>query len=233
MLVTVVISYRNYETTMPLAKIDITVPENIWISKISKKYSDLTFQVISTQYGENTAIGLIELQTQTENPIPVISEIDGQDNVIDLELLWKYEDEALLQIETTNPQLLIPVWRAGVPLKTPFTISNGTASWEISTSRPKLSQLGQQLDSLGITYDIRSVREFHEGQADELMTDRQQEILLAAFEAGYYDTPRQATQTEVAGSVNVTKATCSDILHRAEGKIIGWFIKKHMGNTIK
>ena len=211
---------------MPLAKIDISIPDHVWIGEISNKYSDLAFQVISTQYGEETAIGLIELQS--ENPVPVISEIDDQDDVVELELLWKYENEALLQVETTNPQLLVPVWRAGVPLRTPFTISDGIASWEISTSWTKLSRLGEQLDSIEITYDIQSIHDFHEGRADELMTERQQEVLLTAFEAGYYDTPRKTTLTQVAESLDITKATCSDILHRAEEKIINWFVSKHM-----
>lgn len=216
---------------MPRAKITVTIPDRVWIGAFSSEHPDLIFRVISTQYGADTAIGLIEIRT--ENPVPVISGIDGQDDVVDLELLWTYDEEALLQVETADPQLLVPVWRAGVPLKTPFTISDGTASWEISTSRSKLSALGDQLDSIGMSYEIESIRNFHEDRADDLMTDRQLEVLLAAFDAGYYDTPRRATLTQVAESLDVTKATCSDVLHRAEEKIIEWFVAEHVTNAAR
>lgn len=58
-----------------------------------------------------------------------------------------------------------------------------------------------------------------------LLTDRQQEALLTAFEAGYYDTPRGASQSVVADALGITKATCSDLLHRAEGKLVEQYIR--------
>lgn len=36
------------------------------------------------------------------------------------------------------------------------------------------------------------------------------------------------TLTEVAAVLDVSKATCSDVLHRAEGKIARWFAETHV-----
>ncbi|WP_211609245.1 helix-turn-helix domain-containing protein [Halogranum amylolyticum] len=57
-----------------------------------------------------------------------------------------------------------------------------------------------------------------------LLTDRQQQVFLAAVEQGYYETPRRATLTDVAESMEISKATASNILHRAEGRIVDWFV---------
>lgn len=48
---------------------------------------------------------------------------------------------------------------------------------------------------------------------------------MAAVEAGYYDTPRTCTLTELADEVGLAKSTCSEILHRAEEIIVKEFIE--------
>ena len=110
----------------------------------------------------------------------------------------------------------------------PFDIQDGTATWEVTTSTSRLSNLRDQLDDLDIGFAVEYVREIDASQADQLLTDRQQEVLLAAVDAGYYRAPREATLGDVAESLGVANATCSDVLHRAEGHIIHWFVEEHM-----
>lgn len=212
---------------MPHAKLTIGVPESTWVGDISTAHPDVVFQVVTSLPGEGTGIALVRLVAT--DPLPIITDIQTRDDVEDLELLWKHEDEALLQIQTVNPLPLLPVWRAGVPLKMPFDIQDGTATWEVTTSTSRLSSLRDHLDDLGISFGIEYVREIDASQADQLLTDRQQEVLLAAVDAGYYRAPREATLGDVAESLGVANATCSDVLHRAEGHIIHWFVEEHMG----
>lgn len=211
---------------MPHAKLTIDIPEQTWIGDISADHPEVLFQVVTSIPGEGTGIGLVRLVST--DPLPIITDIQTRDDVEDLELLWKHDDEALLQIQTANPLPLLPVWRAGVPLKMPFDIQNGTAAWEVTTSTSRLSNLRDQLDDLGIGFSIEHVREIDASQADRLLTDRQQEVLLTAVEAGYYRAPRESTLGDVADTLGIANATCSDVLHRAEGHVIHWFVEEHM-----
>ncbi|PAU81515.1 bacterio-opsin activator [Halorubrum salipaludis] len=211
---------------MPHAKLTIDMPEHTWIGDISASHPELLFQVVTSIPGENMGIGLVRLTAAT--PLPIITDIQARDDVESLELLWKHDDEALLQIQTENPLPLLPVWRAGVPLKMPFDIQDGVATWEVTTSNSRLSSLRTHLDDVGIDFDIEFVREIDASQADRLLTERQQEVLVAAVEAGYYRAPRDSTLSDVADVLDVANATCSDVLHRAEGHIIHWFVKEHM-----
>jgi hypothetical protein len=211
---------------MPHAKLTIDIPEHTWIGDISTSHPELVFQVVTTIPGEDTGIGLVRLSAA--DPLPIITDIQARDDVESLELLWKHDDEALLQIQTLNPLPLLPVWRAGVPLKMPFDIQDGEATWEVTTSNSRLSSLRTHLDDVGIDFDIEFVRAIDASQADQLLTDRQQEVLLAAVEAGYYRSPRESTLGEVADDLDVANATCSDVLHRAEGHIIHWFVEEHV-----
>lgn len=203
---------------MPLTKISITIPGSIWIAKASAEYSDTTFRVVSTQYDNGTATGLIEIEG--DDALQALAQANQSEDITAVELLWKNENETVVQVETDNPLLLLPASRAGVPLRTPFVISDGIASWEVFSSRSKLSQLADEFDELGIEYDIESIREIDAVERDTVLTPRQWEVLSAAFEAGYYDTPRETSLTQVAESLDVAKSTCSDVLHRSEGKII-------------
>lgn len=216
---------RQYHA-MPHAKLSIDIPEHIWIGEISATHPELVFQVVTSIPGENTGIGLVRLFMT--DPLPVIIDIQARDDVETLELLWKHENEALLQIQTTNPLPLLPVWRAGVPLKMPFDIQNGQAMWEVTTSTSRLSSLRTQLDDLGIGFSIEYIRDIDESQSDRLLTDRQQEVLFTAIQEGYYRAPRESTLGGVADTLGVANATCSDVLHRAEGHIIHWFAEEHM-----
>lgn len=212
---------------MAFAEIDISIPGDAWMFDVSTAYPDVPFTILSTQYGTDTGIALVEIRM--DNPGPTISDIGRQDDVVDFELLWKRDTETVLQIETREPALLEFVGRAGVPLQTPFTVSNGTASWQFLTSRSRLSELCELLDAAGITYELRTIND-RGGAVDRLLTDRQREVLHVAYEAGYYDTPREATLTEVARILDVSKATCSDVLHRAEGKIVDAFVDDRVTN---
>jgi len=211
---------------MPHAKLRIDIPDSAWIGEISAAHPDVVFQVVTSIPGDGTGIGLVRLVAA--DPLPIITDIQVREDVETLELLWKHEDEALLQIQTENPLPLLPVWRAGVPLKMPFDIQNGTATWEVTTSSSRLSNLRDHLDDLGIGFAIDHVREIDASQADRLLTDRQQEALLTAVEAGYYRSPRESTLGDVADDLGVANATCSDLLHRAEGHVIHWFVENHL-----
>lgn len=211
---------------MPHAKLTIDIPEHTWVGDLSSHHPEVVFRVVASLPGKDTGIGLVRLRAT--DPLPVITEIQGRDDVETLELLWKHEDEALLQIETANPLPLLPLWRAGVPFKMPFDIQDGQATWEVTTSTDRLSDLRTQLDELGIEFSIEYVRDIESSEADRLLTDRQQEVLSTAVEAGYYRAPRDATLGDVADALDVANATCSDILHRAEGHIIHWFVAEHM-----
>lgn len=62
-------------------------------------------------------------------------------------------------------------------------------------------------------------RELHDA-ITQLLTPRQHEVLLLAYTNGYYDWPRGKTGEELADELEVTYATFSEHLRKAEQKII-------------
>lgn len=52
------------------------------------------------------------------------------------------------------------------------------------------------------------------------LTDRQREAVTAAWSAGYYEVPREAGIDEVAGRLDCAVSTASDLLRRAELRMV-------------
>jgi DNA-binding CsgD family transcriptional regulator len=52
------------------------------------------------------------------------------------------------------------------------------------------------------------------------LTERQRAVLQTAYEAGYYDYPRTATQDEVATALDITGSTVAEHLRNAEATLV-------------
>lgn len=201
---------------MALARLTLTIPEFVWIGDLTRRYPDATVRVLAAIPDGETGVGLAEIAA--EDPEAVVADVAAYDDVTSVSVLQWGDGEALVQFETTAPLLLQPVRESGVPLEMPFEIAGGEAVWEVTAPRDRLSALGDRLEEFDVPFRVDAVRE---QPADEpLLTDGQRRLVAAAIEAGYYDTPRRCSLTELAERVGRAKSTTSETLHRAEGKIV-------------
>ncbi|MBV0900543.1 helix-turn-helix domain-containing protein [Haloarcula salina] len=205
---------------MPHAELTLTIPEEIWIGDVSRTYDDAAFRILAALPGEDSGVGLAEV-TSADLPA-VLRDIESRDSVTSMEILSHRDDRALIQFETSMPLLLFPVQGSGIPLEMPFTLSDGQAVWEISAPQERLSELGEQLEEFGIPFNVDRIQQHLE--SEQLLTESQLELVEAAIDAGYYDTPRDCSLTELADRVGIAKSTCSETLHRAEEKILKEFV---------
>lgn len=63
------------------------------------------------------------------------------------------------------------------------------------------------------------------------LTDRQHEVLQAAYESGYYEWPRKCTGQEVADLLDITSATFSQHIHAAERKLLAVLFEGPVTNS--
>lgn len=205
---------------MPRARLTLTLPDGIWIGDISRSHPAAQFEILSALPDDDGGVGLVKLTAADVDA--VLTEIGRADAITQLDILQQHEDTALIQFETSMPLLLLPIQGSGIPLQMPFTIEDGKAEWEVATPHRQLSELGDQLRDFGISYTINEISQQLELQ--QLLTDHQSEVVQEAVDRGYYDTPRGCTLTELAEELDIAKSTCSEVLHRAEGKVIKEFI---------
>lgn len=204
---------------MPEARLQLELPKDVWIGELSRTYPDATFRILAAQSDEKMGVGLIQIIGDSLSQL--LAEMGEYEAVADMEILNETDRRALVQFETTLPLLLLPARDSGVPLEMPFEITNGTAVWEITAPSENLTELGNQLDFFDISFTIDYIQ--YEVKDEQLLTATQQEILDQAIELGYYDIPRECSQSYLAEEVGRAKSTVSETLHRAESKIIKQF----------
>jgi len=206
---------------MPQAQLALTIPEQTWIGELSRTYPEARVRILAALAGESAGVGLAEIAAPD---LPdLLGEMAAYDEVTEVELLQEYENEALVQFETSMPLLLFAVRDSGVPLEMPFDIEGGEAEWTLTAPQDRLSELGEQLESFGVTFTVDYVQQAIE--SDKLLTDHQLELVRTAVTEGYYDTPRTCSLTELAETLDIAKSTCSESLHRAEEKIVKQFVE--------
>lgn len=201
---------------MPETRLHITIPEAVWIGRLSRSYPETRFRILAAIPDESTGVGLTEIHSEQIDQL--LDEMREYDAVETIEILSKHERQALVQFETTHPMLLTAARDSGVPLEMPFELSDGTVTWELTAPSDRLSELGDELRSLGLSFTIDYIQQ--DVDNEQLLTDSQLALLETAIESGYYDTPRSCSLTELATTVDRAKSTVSETLHRAEGKII-------------
>lgn len=212
---------------MPRATVSVDLPSSAWIDTVSRSFPAADFRVVTVLAGEDTGIALVHVRA--ENPMPVLAAIQGADDVVTAELFWAEGDQALVQVEANAPPLLVPLWRAGVPVELPFDAAAGRATWSVTTSQKRLTAFRRALDDAGVEYDVEFVQGVTDAPADRVLTPRQREVLETAQSLGYYETPRDVTLTDVAAALDISKSNCSELLHRAEGHVIDWFLVESDG----
>ncbi|SDR42416.1 helix-turn-helix domain-containing protein [Natronobacterium texcoconense] len=206
---------------MVQATLTVTLPEQVWVEQVSTDYPDATFRVLGAVPGSESGFALVRV---TGSDVPdVVDDMNDHPQITELTLAQWSENEATVHFETTAPLLLFSSRDSGMPIELPVEIKDGEATIEVTGSRDRLAELAEQLESFGLQYRIENVRErLHESQ---LLSDRQLEVLTAAVEEGYYDTPRRCSLTDLAGHLDIAKSTCSETLHRAEEAIIKRFVE--------
>jgi hypothetical protein len=204
---------------MPTGQFTITIPEDVWIGDLSREYACAEFEILTVFPQEVGGVALTELTAG--DPDGIVDTMQEYEAVTTVDVLQRTAETALLQFETAEPILLLPVQRAGTPLDLPFSIRDGNVDWEITATHDRLSTLVDQLREFDIDFDVRSI--VYEVDTTQLLTEQQTRIVRRAIETGYYDTPRESTLTELADDLGLAKSTCSETLHRAEEKIIKQF----------
>lgn len=78
-----------------------------------------------------------------------------------------------------------------------------------------------QLQAEGIDVTLRKLQNYRIQKTPlDSLTDRQREVLEAAFENGYYDVPRQASTAALAAELGIDDSTVSEHLQRAERNLL-------------
>ena len=198
------------------AKFAIQMPKKLWIAALSKKYPEITFEILSILPTEKM-IGNALVKITGDNAEKILQEITVHPSSLELHLISDLEKSKIFNVKTNDPWLLISLIKSEVILKMPVLVKNGIASWEILAPHEKISKFNDLLKEKNIKFQLKSIGKYKE---EPQLTVRQTEVLDQAVKMGYYEIPRKITLTALAKKLNIAKSTLSGILRRIDKKLV-------------
>lgn len=103
------------------------------------------------------------------------------------------------------------------------TEENCSVGWKVFLNGDSVPMLLNKLAKVGVPYRLVEISPI---STDIHLTARQLMVTRFAMEMGLYDYPRRITQDELATRLGIKPSTLSEILRRAEKRILGQFLRE-------
>lgn len=209
------------------AQFRIQLPDEMWISDVSRRFPRATFRLLSGYRLGEKAIELGE--TITDRPDDVVETTREHPSITNYELLESHDRRVLGKYETTDTDLYEFVEASSLTIEFPVDVQSGWYEFDLTGTRDELTRIQTVLDGSPLSYELRSLTDTR--AAGELLTERQREVLDEAIRNGYFEVPRECTLEELATAIDADKSTVSTVLRRGEHRIIKWFVTGPPGNA--
>ncbi|WP_267643925.1 helix-turn-helix domain-containing protein [Haloarchaeobius amylolyticus] len=196
---------------MAYARLRVDLPNTLWVARLSRRYGDATVTVLSMVAAKSDVVTLLEIEGIAADDVREAGRTDPEVTAFD-EVVET--PTRLLVSYRIRSRLYSAAERAGVPPLYPIEIRDGLAHIELTTAKESLGALCAELEKAGGSVEILTLRTESKGRPG--LTDRQRELLAAAYDRGYYNSPRECSLADLAADFDVTPSTVSDVLRRAE-----------------
>lgn len=112
----------------------------------------------------------------------------------------------------------------------PLGIEEGKVKFSFLGSEPQIKDFMEKLDAIGIHYRVVLLTDANFSPISPLsqLTEKQQEVLLAAYKMGYYDIPRRVNTEELAAKLGLVNSTVVEHLRKAEQRIFRHIMENKM-----
>ena len=200
----------------------IGLPEGTWLADVSREHPDTTFRLLGVVAEDGVGYALVTVVAERREA--VLDELKSHEGVDHVDLLGDEEYESTVHVTGEVPRFIAAARRSGLPVEPPVEVVDGGADLGVAGDHDRLSALGRELAAADVAFDVELVGRYDD--ATSILTEAQRDLVLAAIEEGYYDTPRRCTLTELAETHGIAKSTCSETLQRAEEKLMKRFVEE-------
>lgn len=207
---------------MTWVRFRLGLPQGSWIADVSRANPTTTYRILGAV--SDDGVGYTLLAVIGPGRDATVEELAVHEEVVGVERLGSGELETTFHVTAEAPRFFDAARRSGLPIEPPIEVVDGDAELDIAGGHDRISSLGRRLADVDIDVDVELVGRYD--AATRVLTDTQRELVLTAIDAGYYDTPRRCTLTELAERHGIAKSTCSETLQRAEERLMKRFVEQ-------
>jgi len=195
----------------------ITIPDN-WIKDITEKYPVSIMFKECMPHGDSGGRSLIEIDNTLGITDAIIKEIEQHSEVCSVDISSLSDGSVLGSVITDKCAACRALTGSECFVTSALSLRDGSVEWKLITGgEGSLIHLIDNLEMNGCKVELKSAINLTK---TNMLTKRQEEIIHAAFQKGYYDCPKSITIKKLAKMFDVSQSTMGEILQRGEKKII-------------
>ena len=202
--------------------LSIRTPEG-WIAEVQERYQ-ASIKILGCKHTEQGFEDLVEVGAPNGALRRVLEGIQASRHVVSANVMQIGVDRAVAIVKSQMCRVCHSFLSPDVFLRGAVTRPDATSEWTLTIAGT--DALRRVIKSLHDAEILVRVKKIAKLDRMDLITARQEQVLSIAMQEGYYEFPRRIKQTDLAGKMGMATPTVSEILRRAERKIIGEFLRK-------
>jgi hypothetical protein len=145
--------------------------------------------------------------------------------LIEAQILERQKNGSYIIFIRSGPSLSTVLNSIGIEggyLFPPLGMGGGKVKFSFLGNEQQIKAFLEGIDSVGVHYKILLLSDLNFSPISPLtqLTEKQREVLLAAYKFGYYDIPRRITSEALAKKLGLGDATVVEHLRKAEQRLI-------------
>jgi hypothetical protein len=176
---------------------------------------------------EFAAISRVEFK----DPNTKVEDLKKGGLLIDAQVIEREKNGAyILFIRSVAPNLssvLKYIGLEGGYLFPPLGIGDGKVKFSFLGSEQQVKEFMERVDSIGVHYRVVLLADANFSPISPLnvLTEKQREVLIAAYKLGYYGIPRRITSVEIAQKLGLADSTVVEHLRKAEHRLMAQILE--------
>ena len=204
------------------AVLSVSLPD-CWITSLAPRHG-LEIRVIDRKpIGGNRMKDLFETQVSPESIPRLLADIRASPGVRRVEVVGTERGRLVGITYATNCAGCAALARSDCFIAGATCRRGATFEWNlIFRNRVALRRLISRLERTGSAVKLLRLAPVKDAIP---LTARQEEILAAALELGYFDYPKRIRLGELAKQMGVSKSTASEVLRKAQTKVVAAYFR--------
>lgn len=204
------------------AEIALRIPR-MWLADMPKRHG-VSIKVLDRRpSGEEGVRDLVEVTGPRDGLESFLEEVADDPWVTHHDLGFVDKRRLMGDVVTRKCLACAALARSNSHLMSADVREDGAIVWRLlARDRDELSNLLSLLGDARCETELLKVTSLDESR---VLTERQEEITLLAFELGYFDTPRRVKLKDLSRRMGVSQATLSEILRKGQKKIVVDYLK--------
>lgn len=208
------------------AELLLRIPK-MWITEMPKRHK-VTIRIVGRRPAGKLGVrDLVEMTGEQSELEQILEEMKHEAWVKSFDLDFVKDGKLVGEVVTYKCLACAALAGSDCHLLSATARSDGAIVWRLMTSsRQEMQTLVAKLKKTGCEAELLKLLPIDE---QEVLTSRQEEIIVMAYERGFFETPRKVKLKDLAKLTGVSQATLSEILRKGQKKIVVDYLKAKQG----